>query len=196
MGFMNFSIGEYSPIDFRGYEGSQLDFNPDSSPVITFFHLVPNIHLKELKYARECTMELALAEVESVLFLSYRFITIKSKGFSVRKEVKWDWQECPFFAGVYQDSDFDGIEAIANKNLHLICSYILIDTATNITKSLRTFTLPPQFVLNFVKMARANTHNRFTQSPILNRLYSRYSEGMITEKFKQTTVLGGLESTF
>lgn len=105
---MALSVGERCPEDYRGTEGAKIEFLPDGSPHITIWHLVPNLTQKEFSSAYNKNIELALSEVDGVLFLSFRFFQTKTKGFaSSQKIITWGWQECPFVGGIYDDNHFD-----------------------------------------------------------------------------------------
>lgn len=197
MEMMRLSVGERCPIDFGGEEGAKIHFTPNGVPHINIWHLVPNLTQKEFSASYDKNIELALSEVEGVLFLSFRFFQTKTKGFkSSQKLVTWGWQECPFVGGVYSDEDFNCIEDIANQNMQTFVAYTLVDTAINIVRIVRPFTLPPEFVFKFVELGRKNNLTIPTQNPILQRLYSRYPIGEITDKHKIITAVGGIENAF
>lgn len=194
---MKIAVGEQCPVNFRGEDGAKIDFDPNATPYLHLWHLVPNLTQKEFTAAHNKNIELAISELEGVLFLSFRFFHTKPKGFqSTRKMITWGWQECPFVGGMYDDNHFDCLRDIANQNMQLFVAYTLVDTASNIVRIVRSFTLPPEFVLKFVELGKKNNLTIATQNPILQRLYAQYPIGEITDKHKIITAVGGIENAF
>lgn len=165
---ISLAVNRSYPLPLAGYEGSSAQFLTPSGNVLQI--CMPNLLSSEKRVYKQSKVRVGMLVEGPVILLLFQFGSGR------------DIIDCPFDAQIAKKQGRLNLPDIENDKQRLCVDLHLVDTATNLLKVLRGFTLPADFTRDYLSVVQDQLSMSYTEEQFqlaLMRLYRLPNEVLV-----------------